>query len=96
MHTPSSASFRLLRPSSVLLAFAAFLILAVPVHAEYKVFLKSGQTINAQKEYEVSGDMAILRLPSGAVTRIKLARHRPEANQGPQRRVLWFSGRCRW
>lgn len=59
------------RPALAAIALVAALVVAAPA-AAYIVVMKDGSKLTAAKEYEVKGDMAIITLPSGAVTQIEL------------------------
>lgn len=66
---PTRKSFRRALFSAI--AVLAALALAAPATA-YIIVMKDGSTLTAAEEYEVRGDMAIITLPSGAVTQIEL------------------------
>jgi hypothetical protein len=59
------------RAALAAVALLAALVLATPA-AAYIIVMKDGSTLTAAKEYEVRGEMAIITLPSGAVTQIEL------------------------
>jgi hypothetical protein len=59
------------RAAIAAVALLTALVLATPA-AAYIIVMKDGSTLTAAKEYEVRGEMAIITLPSGAVTQIEL------------------------
>jgi hypothetical protein len=61
-----------MRPTARLLLALALTLVAAPALA-YTIYLKDGSQLVAKQKYEVRGDKAIIVLPSGTETAIKLS-----------------------